>query len=454
MAIKIYNTLRKDYEDFIPLSDSKVGIYMCGMTVQDRPHLGHMRTFLFGDVLRRYLEYKGYEVIYIQNFTDIDDKIIQRSKSENLDWRALGDKYEQEFLKAAEALNVKLATYYPKATQFIQEIIELIEILVRKGFAYESNGNVYFEVAKFKDYGKLSGKNIENLKESYRIEPDPNKRNPMDFALWKAHKEGEPYWYSPWGKGRPGWHIECSVMSTHFLGQPFDIHMGGQDLIFPHHEDEIAQSEAAYEREFVKYWIHSAPMLIKGEKMSKSTGLYFAISDLLEKYTPEAIRLFILQKHYRSPAEYVSDYLEEAERAIGRLKSFLNQVTPADGKVIWEKVKEFEEAMEDDLNTPKAIGIVFELLKEGNVKLQKGESAADEGATILFILEILGFRITDFTKKKLDTEKISELVRIILDVRQELRKTKNFELADKIRSDLERLGIKVKDTREGTLFEL
>jgi len=243
-------------------------------------------------------------------------------------------------------------------------------------------------------------------------------------------------------------------MSTHFLGQPFDIHMGGQDLIFPHHEDEIAQSEAAYEREFVKYWIHSAPMLIKGEKMSKSTGLYFAISDLLEKYTPEAIRLFILQKHYRSPAEYVPDYLEEAERAIGRLKSFLIQVTPADGKVIGEKLKEFEEAMEDDLNTPKAIGIVFELLKEGNVKLQKGESAADEGATILFILEILGFRITDFTKKKLDTEKISELVRLILDVRQELRKTKNFELADKIRSDLERLGIKVKDTREGTIFEL
>ena len=454
MAIKIYNTLRKDNEDFVPLSDSKVGIYMCGMTVQDRPHLGHMRTFLFGDVLRRYLEYKGFEVIYIQNFTDIDDKIIQRSKSENIDWRALGDKYEQEFLKATEALNIKLATYYPKATQFIQEIIELIEILVRKGFAYESNGNVYFEVAKFKDYGKLSGKNIEDLKESYRIEPDPNKRNPMDFALWKAHKEGEPYWYSPWGKGRPGWHIECSVMSTHFLGQPFDIHMGGQDLIFPHHEDEIAQSEAAYEREFVKYWIHSAPMLIKGEKMSKSTGLYFAISELLEKYTPEAIRLFILQKHYRSPAEYVPDYLEEAERAIGRLKSFLNQVTPADGKVIGEKVKEFEEAMEDDLNTPKAIGIVFELLKEGNVKLQKGESAADEGATILFILEILGFRLTDFTKKKLGSEKISELVRIILDVRQELRKTKNFELADKIRGDLEQLGIKVKDTREGTIFEL
>jgi len=454
MAMQIYNTLKKSYEDFVPLSDFKVGIYMCGMTVQDRPHLGHMRTFLFGDVLRRYLEYKGYEVIYIQNFTDIDDKIIQRSKAENIDWRALGERYEQEYLKSADILNLKPATYYPKATQFIQEIIELITILINKGIAYESKGNVYFEVAKFKGYGKLSGKNIEDLKESFRIEPDPNKKNPLDFALWKAYKEGEPYWYSPWGKGRPGWHIECSVMSTHFLGQPFDIHMGGQDLIFPHHEDEIAQSEAAYEREFVKYWIHSAPMLIKGEKMSKSTGLYFAISDLLERYSPEAIRLFILQKHYRSPAEYIPEYVEEAERAINRLKSFLYQVPAEGGKIIQEKVREFEKAMEDDLNTPQAVSIIFELLKEGNIKLQQGESAADEAATILFILEVLGFRTTNFTTKKVDSEKITELVRVILDVRQELRKTKNFELADKIRSELERLGLKIKDTREGTIFEL
>lgn len=453
MAIKIYNTLKRDYEDFVPITNSKVGIYMCGMTVQDRPHLGHMRTFLFGDVLRRYLEYKGYEVIYIQNFTDIDDKIIQRSKAENIDWRVLGDKYEQEFLKSAEILNLKPATYYPKATQFIQEIIELITILINKGIAYESNGNVYFEVGKFKSYGKLSGKNIDDLKESFRIEPDLNKKNPLDFALWKAYKEGEPYWHSPWGKGRPGWHIECSVMSTHFLGQPFDIHMGGQDLIFPHHEDEIAQSEAAYEREFVKYWIHSAPMLIKGEKMSKSTGLYFAISDLLERFSPEAIRLFILQKHYRSPAEYVPEYIEEAEKAINRLKSFLHQVSAESGKIIEEKIREFEKAIEDDLNTPKAISIIFELLKEGNIKLQQGESAVDEAATILFISEVLGFRTANFTERKVDTEKISELVRIILDVRQELRKTKNFELADRIRSELERLGIKIKDTRDGTIFE-
>ncbi|MDI6851634.1 MAG: cysteine--tRNA ligase [bacterium] len=451
--MKIYNTLKRDYEDFVPITNSKVGIYMCGMTVQDRPHLGHMRTFLFGDVLRRYLEYKGYEVIYIQNFTDIDDKIIQRSKAENIDWRVLGDKYEQEFLKSAEILNLKPATYYPKATQFIQEIIELITILINKGIAYESNGNVYFEVGKFKSYGKLSGKNIDDLKESFRIEPDLNKKNPLDFALWKAYKEGEPYWHSPWGKGRPGWHIECSVMSTHFLGQPFDIHMGGQDLIFPHHEDEIAQSEAAYEREFVKYWIHSAPMLIKGEKMSKSTGLYFAISDLLERFSPEAIRLFILQKHYRSPAEYVPEYIEEAEKAINRLKSFLHQVSAESGKIIEEKIREFEKAIEDDLNTPKAISIIFELLKEGNIKLQQGESAVDEAATILFISEVLGFRTANFTERKVDTEKISELVRIILDVRQELRKTKNFELADRIRSELERLGIKIKDTRDGTIFE-
>ncbi|MEO0230395.1 MAG: cysteine--tRNA ligase [candidate division WOR-3 bacterium] len=454
MPLKIYNTLSKNFEILEPVSPPKVGIYMCGMTVQDRPHLGHMRTFLFGDVLRRYLEYKGFEVIYIQNFTDIDDKIIQKSKEQGIDWRHLGEINVQEYIESANKLNLKPATYNPRATQFIQEIIEMIELLVKKGFAYESNGNVYFDVLKFHDYGKLSGKKLDELIESYRIEPDPNKKNSFDFALWKAQKEGEPYWHSPWGKGRPGWHIECSVMSTHFLGQPFDIHMGGQDLIFPHHEDEIAQSEAAFEKDFAKYWIHTAPMLLKGEKMSKSTGLYFAIKDLLNQYTPEAIRLFILQKHYRSPAEYIPEFLEDAERAVDRIKTFLKSIPDVEKPELnAEYIKKFEEAMDDDINTPKAVGILFEIIKAGNQKIQHGELPVQEKSTLLFLLETLGFNTVNLKASKIETDIIKDLIRLILDVRKELRASKNFYLADYIRESLEKLGVKVKDTKEGYSFE-
>ncbi len=454
MPLKIFNTLYKTYEEFVPVADNRVGIYMCGMTVQDRPHLGHIRTFLFGDVLRRYLEYKGYEVVFIQNFTDIDDKIIQRSKAEGVDWRALGDKFEKEYLKASETLNLKPATYYPRATQFIQEIIEIISVLVKKGFAYEVNGNVYFDVLKFREYGKLSGKNLEDLKKIHRIEPDPNKKNPLDFALWKAHKDGEPFWLSPWGKGRPGWHIECSVMSTHFLGQPFDIHMGGQDLIFPHHEDEIAQSEAAYEKPFVKYWMHAAPMMLKGEKMSKSTGLYFAIEDLLNLYSPESIRLFILQRHYRSPAEYAPEYLQESEKAIEKIRSFLSQVKIQEhNNLLQEYINRFEEAMDDDLNTPKAISIIFDLVKEGNLKIQTGLNPSEEATTVIFILQILGFNTENLLAKKIDSELVKGLLDLIIKIRQELRSKKEFELSDKIRNELERLGIKIKDTKEGSFYE-
>lgn len=454
MPLKIYNTLSKTYEEFVPVAGNRVGIYMCGMTVQDRPHLGHIRTFLFGDVLRRYLEYKGYEVVFIQNFTDIDDKIIQRSKAEGVDWRALGDKFEKEYIKASETLNLKPATYHPRATQFIQEIIEIISVLVNKGFAYEVNGNVYFDVLKFREYGKLSGKNLEDLKEIHRIEPDPNKKNPLDFALWKAHKDGEPFWLSPWGKGRPGWHIECSVMSTHFLGQPFDIHMGGQDLIFPHHEDEIAQSEAAYEKPFVKYWMHAAPMMLKGEKMSKSTGLYFAIEDLLNLYSPESIRLFILQRHYRSPAEYAPEYLQESEKAIEKIRSFLSQVKIEEpNKLLPEYINRFEEAMDDDLNTPKAISIIFDLVKEGNLKIQNGLNPSEEATTVIFTLQILGFKTENLLTKKIDSELVKGLLDLIIKIRQELRSKKEFELSDKIRNELEKLGIKIKDTKEGSFYE-
>jgi cysteinyl-tRNA synthetase len=454
MPLKIYNTLTRTTLPFEPITPPRVGIYMCGMTVQDRPHLGHMRTFVFGDVLRRYLEYKGFEVIYIQNFTDIDDKIIQKSKEQGIDWRHLGEMNVQEYLESAKAMNLKPATYHPRATQFIQEIVEMIQILIEKGFAYEKNGNVYYDVTKFTDYGKLSGKRLDELIESYRIEPDPNKRNPYDFALWKAHKEGEPYWYSPWGKGRPGWHIECSVMSSHFLGQPFDIHMGGQDLIFPHHEDEIAQSEAAYEKDFAKYWIHAAPMLLKGEKMSKSTGLYFAIKDLLDKYSPEAIRLFILQKHYRSPAEYMSEFLDEAEHAVERIKNFLNAVPHIEKpELIEEYLNKFERAMDEDINTPQAVALVFDLVREGNQKLQNGEIPLKEKSTLLFLLSVLGFKVEKLHTKKFEENMLNELIRLILDIRKELRASRNFALADSIRDSLNKIGVKVKDTKEGYAFE-
>lgn len=455
MPLRLFNTYRKDYEEFTPLNTSKVGIYMCGMTVQDRPHLGHIRTFIFGDVFRRYLEFRGYEVAFIQNFTDIDDKIIEKSKIEGVDWRHLGDKNINEYLTSAMQLNIKPATYYPKATQFIQEIIETITTLIEKGFAYEANGSVYFEVSKFKNYGKLSGKNLDDLKESFRIDPDPNKKSPFDFALWKAWKEGEPYWFSPWGRGRPGWHIECSVMSTHFLGQPFDIHMGGQDLIFPHHEDEIAQAESARDKPFVKYWIHSAPMLLKGEKMSKSTGLYFAIKDLLKNYSPEAIRLFILQKHYRSPAEYIPDYLEEAEKAIERIKNFLKASPAVEhiGPVKEAVIQRFQEALDDDLNTPRAVSLLFDLVKEGNQKLSENINPHEEKKTLLLLMEVLGFNISNLLMEKVETDLIRDVVKIILDVRQELRKNKEFSLADRIRKELEGIGIKIKDTKEGTTFE-
>ena len=452
MQFRIYNTLTRKIEEFKPLKPNHVGIYMCGMTVQDRPHLGHIRTFLVGDTLRRYLEYLGFEVTYVQNFTDIDDKIIKKAQEENIDWRSLGQKYVDKYLKSAEKLNIKPATHYPRATQFIQEIIDIVETLIQKGFAYEAGGSVYFDVTKFPEYGKLSGKKIEELLEGARIEPDPNKRHPFDFALWKAYKEGEPYWYSPWGKGRPGWHIECSAMSTHFLGQPFDIHAGGQDLIFPHHEDEIAQSEAARGVRFVNYWVHTGSMQIRGEKMSKSTGLFFAIDDILGEYSPQAVRLFILQKHYRSPMDYIPEYLKEAEKAWKRILSFLKESKSTGDNVInKEYINAFEEAMNNDLNTPKAVSIIFELLKKGNTRLQQGEVPAEERGTLLLLLKILGFELKEIEKVEGDLQE--KILEILIEIRQKLRIEKNFVLADEIRDRLKDIGIILKDTKEGTKWD-
>ncbi len=442
--MKLYNTLTKRIEEFKPVKEKKVGIYMCGMTVQDRPHLGHIRSFMVGDVLRRYLEYKGFEVEYVQNFTDIDDKIIAKMHEENIDWRDVGWKYTEEYLNAADRLNIKRATHFPRATQFIQEIIELIEELIEKGFAYVTpKGNVYFEVLKFPEYGKLSGKKLDELREGARVEPDPEKKNPFDFALWKAKKEGEPYWYSPWGKGRPGWHIECSAMSTHFLGQPFDIHMGGQDLIFPHHEDEIAQAEAARGKKFVNYWVHVGFMQIKGEKMSKSTGLFFAIEDILKEYDPNTVRLFILQKHYRTPMDYSEEYLKSTEEAWKKLNEVMKkgEKGPITNKSLnSELLSAFEEAMDDDLNTPKAIGHIFSFIK----------NHPEDPFTPAFLLKVLGF----YTTRREGSDLLDKVMDIIIRVRNKLRKEKQFIYADLIRDELARVGIQLKDGKEGTTWNI
>ncbi len=428
------------------------------MTVQDRPHLGHMRAFLVGDVLRRFLIYQGYEVDYIQNFTDIDDKIIQRSHNENVDWRIIADRYIDEYLKASDSMNLMRATHYPKATRHIQEIIELVSSLEKKGIAYHAGGSVYYDVTKFEKYGKLSKKRIEDLISGHRVEPDPKKRNPLDFALWKERKEGEPYWHSPWGLGRPGWHIECSAMSSHYLGQPFDIHGGGQDLIFPHHENEIAQSEAAAGKPFANYWMHVGYVQMSGEKMSKSTGLYFAIMDILERFPANAVRLYLLKTHYRSSIDYDEESLKEALSAWERFEILLSQVPPSKEGNRYDEVKDhlmdFEKAMADDLNTPKALSVAYELVKEANLLLKEGGEGEKVRARVdllRLILEVLGF---DLKADEKDLGLTEPLLQIITEIRQSLREKKDFKLADTIRDRLKSLGIILEDKREGTQWRI
>lgn len=458
MKIYLRNTLSGKKDLFVPISREKVGIYFCGMTVQDRPHLGHMRSFLVGDVLRRFLLYSGYEVDYIQNFTDIDDKIIQKSHDENIDWRIIADRYIEEYINASDSMNLLRASHYPKATRHIQEIIELVASLVSKGFAYKAGDSVYYDVSKFDNYGKLSKKHIEDLISGQRVEPDPNKRNPLDFALWKGKKEGEPYWYSPWGIGRPGWHIECSAMSSHYLGQPFDIHGGGQDLIFPHHENEIAQSEAGEGKPFANYWLHAGYVQMAGEKMSKSTGLFFAIMDILKHYPANAVRLYLLKTHYRSSIDYDENSLNEALSAWERFEILLSEVPPSPEGKGYEEVsfhlKSFEEAMADDLNTPKALSIAYDLVKETNQLIDSGglgESIQARVDLLRLMLGVLGF---DLKGKKKDLGLTEPLLEIMANVRQSLREKKDFKLADTIREKLRALGVILEDKPTGTRWRI
>ncbi len=464
MVLKVYNTLKRKKEEFIPLKKGRVNMYVCGVTVYDDCHLGHARAYVAFDVIRRYLEDKGYKVNYIQNFTDIDDKIINRAREEvasSGDKKAdlkekvkeISERYIKSYFEVMDKLNIKRADKYPKATENIPEMIQMIKILIDRGFAYEVDGNVYFAVENFKNYGKLSRRPRDEMANISRIEKDENKKSPLDFALWKKSKPDEPAWPDPWGEGRPGWHIECSVMSQKNLGETLDIHGGGSDLIFPHHENEIAQSEAYTGKPFVRYWLHNGFITINKEKMSKSLGNIFALKDLFGKYPPEVVRLFLISTHYRSPIDFSPDKIEEARKKWERISICLEK-KPA---VIPEKrvnyldteklFTRFEEFMDDDFNTAGAIGIVFELVGMINKELEKDrpeEKLINAGYQVLEkMLKVLG--LPDRIVKKSEQE-IEDLIR----QREEARASKNWALSDKIRDELKSRGVVLEDTKDGT----
>lgn len=452
------NTLTQQKEPFTPIADP-VRIYVCGMTVQDRPHMGHMRAYVTADILNRYLKFSGYNTYLIQNVTDIDDKVIIRAKEENKDYRKIADQFNAEYLAVIDTLNIERADYYPRATQHIQEIIELVKQLIDKGLAYSANGDVYYDVTKFIDYGKLSKKRLDGLIAGARISPGEKKRGPMDFTLWKTSKEGEPWWQSPWGNGRPGWHTECSAMGMHYLGETFDIHMGGEDLIFPHHENEIAQSEGVTGKPFVNYWIHNAMLNLTGEKMAKSTKHYYAAKDVLDKYSANSIRLYFLQAHYRSQVEFNFERLDVAENAFSRIADFLRQAEAKIGRIDVRPedidTTEFRAAMDDDLNTPKVVGMIFDMTTKGFTQLADTENLKTTYAQIALFMQTLGFKLKDerMTPKTTGTQEIQvtfEPEKEFIEARDLARKLREFEIADAIRDGFAELGFELKDSSEGT----
>ena len=461
--MKILNTLTRRKEEFKPINEGKVGIYVCGPTVYDYIHIGNARPMIVFDTLRRYLEYKGYEVNYVSNFTDVDDKIIKRANAEGVDASVISERYIAEVKKDMAALNVREATTHPKATEEIPDMIEMVKTLIEKDYAYEVNGTVYFRTRKFKDYGKLSKKNIDDLRSGNRdllVSGVDEKEDPLDFVLWKPKKEGEPSWPSPWGDGRPGWHLECSVMSKKYIGDVIDIHAGGEDLIFPHHENEIAQSEAANGTEFARYWMHNGFLKINNEKMSKSLCNFFTVREIAEKYPLQVIRFFMLSAHYRSPLNFSAELVEASKNgleriltAVDRLKSLNGTVGDVDKTVADEMdafVKKYEDAMDDDLNTADAISVIFELVKYANVNVNEESSKAAVDLvlkTVEKLCDVLGI-ITEKKEEILDSD-----IEALIEERQAARKAKNFARADEIRDQLSGMGIILEDTREGVKWK-
>lgn len=459
--MRIYNSLSQQKEEFVPISEDEVKIYVCGPTVYNFFHLGNARPFVVFDTLRRYLEYIGYKVNFVQNFTDVDDKIINRAKEEGLTAPEISEKYIAEYFKDTKALNIHSATTHPRVSENIQQIIEFISTLIEKGYAYQVDGDVYYSPTKFDSYGKLSKQNIDELRAGARIMVEEKKREPLDFALWKARKEeGEIAWESPWGMGRPGWHIECSAMSKRYLGSTLDIHAGGQDLKFPHHENEIAQSEACNGVEFAKYWMHNGYITINKEKMSKSLGNFFTVREILERYDGEVIRFFLLSGHYRSPIDFNDGLMDMAKASLGRLENardnlkFLAEtqegnMTEAEKHALndFEKFRvKFKDAMDDDLNTADAIAAIFELVTEINKDVKDGCSKEMAEKSLDILLELTGvLGLLETEKDESVDDEISKLV----EERQQARAEKNFQRADEIRDMLKERGITLKDTPQG-----
>ena len=460
--MKIFNTLTRRKDEFVPLEEGKVRMYVCGPTVYNYIHIGNARPMIVFDTVRRYFEYKGYDVNYVSNFTDVDDKIIKKANEEGVDASVISERFIKEAQKDMADMNVKEATYHPKATEEIDGMIDMIHTLIDKGHAYPVDGTVYFRTRSFKDYGKLSKKNIDDLEAGHReikVNGEEGKEDPLDFVLWKPKKEGEPSWPSPWGDGRPGWHIECSVMSKKYLGEQIDIHAGGEDLIFPHHENEIAQSEACNDKEFAHYWMHNGFLNINNVKMSKSLGNFFTVREIAEKYDLQVLRFFMLSAHYRSPLNFSAELMEASRNGLERILTAIDRLRTLNlqGDTCTEEeneqiksfdalVAKYEAAMEDDFNTADAISAIFEMVKAANIHVTENSTAAFRDqvlSEIIKLCDVLGIK----TEKK--EELLDDEIQTLIDERQAARKAKNFARADEIRDELLAKGIILKDTREG-----
>lgn len=464
--MKLYNTLTRKKEEFIPITKGEVKMYVCGPTVYNFFHIGNGRTFIVFDTIRRYFEYRGYKVNFVQNFTDIDDKMIKRANEEGITVKNVGDKYIKEYYTDADALNIERATTNPRATEFIGQIIKFVKDLIDKGYAYEVDGDVYFSTKKFEGYGKLSGQNIEDLQAGARINVDERKQDPMDFAIWKAKKEGEPAWKCPWGEGRPGWHIECSCMAKNLLGDTIDIHAGGMDLAFPHHENEIAQSEALTGEPFAHYWLHSAYVNVNNQKMSKSLNNFFTARDVLKEYDADVIRFLMLSCHYRVQLNYSKDLLDSARSSVERIYNAIGNLENLIDEVSREEMNEEEksylnsldkyrqkyiEKMDDDFNTADAITAIFDLIKDTNTNITI-DSSKELAKEALALIRELGAPLGMFQKSTKDAALAEEVERLI-EERQQARKNKDFALSDKIRDELKDRGIVLEDTPQGVRWK-
>ena len=477
--MKLYNTMTNKIEEFKTIEENKVKMYVCGPTVYNYIHLGNARPIVVFDTLARYFDHKGMKVEFVQNFTDVDDKIINKSMEEGTSASEVSEKYIKYFFEDISKLNILDSVKRPKVTENMAEIIEIIQKLIDNGFAYEKDGDVYFEVKKYKDYGKLSNQKIEELELGARIDVSEIKKNPVDFALWKKKKDGEPFWESPWGQGRPGWHIECSAMAKKYLGNTFDIHGGGQDLVFPHHENEIAQSKCAYHGNFANYWLHNGFIQINGDKMSKSLGNFFLLREILEKFSGNVVRLFILSTHYRKPINFSFENMEDTKKALQNIVKSMNKFENIVEKYKNEKIenvknsefsqkidefdKKFEEAMDEDMNTPQALATIFDQIRETNKFISTNES---EFSTIYYeikksydslkekIENVFGIAIeVENAVKEEDGENMEltkKLIELLIKLRSEARSEKNFKLSDEIRDELKALGVEIKDNKDGS----